>query len=103
MNDSVHITFLQFSDSVRDRLDDQAFGKVLDVISPWEPISCISRISYVDDLRSGQLLDLSIISHRGKNQRTHFFLQMFVELAHSIMVDISHDHLGLPTDANLAI
>ena len=31
------------------------------------------------------------------------FSQIFVVLAHSIMDDISHEHLGLPIDANLAI
>ena len=46
---------------------------------------------YIDDLRSGQSLDLPIISQWGKNIVPHFS-QMSVVRATSIMDDISRDH-----------
>ena len=56
----------------------------------------MSRIFNIDDLRSGQFLNLSIISQRiGGNQLSHFS-QIFVVIAASIIDDISHEHSRLP-------
>ena len=74
------------------RVDDRALWKLLDAMSPYEPTTRTSLIFYINNLRSGQFLDLPIISQcRGGGQLAHFW-QILVVLATSIMGDISHDH-----------